>query len=93
MTSSLPEALLTFGPTLVAAEANVVERAVAQGREVPARAVAVMPQREREEEAVAETALAGFAGNGEDMKNALHGRTMPLCERSALRRKPKHLLE
>jgi hypothetical protein len=42
---------------------------------------------------VAETTLAGFAGNGEDMKNALHSSTMPLVERSALRRRPKHLLE
>ena len=57
------------------------------------RAVAVMPQHEREKHTLAEALPGGFADKGEDVKNVLHGRTMPPGERSALRRKPKRLLE
>ena len=60
---------------------------------MPARAVAVMPQRKRQEDAATEKPLTGFADKGEDVKNLLHGRNMPPGERSALRRQPKRLLE
>jgi hypothetical protein len=91
--SGLPEALPALGPTLGAAQADVAELAIVEGGEVAARAVAVMPQREREEDAAANAPLPGFADQGEDVKDVLHGRTMPLGRRSALRPKPKHLLE
>jgi len=77
----------------VAAKADIIELAVVQGREVSSRAVAVMPQHEREKHTLAEALPGGFADKGEDVKNVLHGRTMPPGERSALRRQPKRLLE
>jgi hypothetical protein len=83
--SGLPEALAGFGPALVAAEADIVELAVVQGREVPARAVAVMPQREGDEDAVADATITAIAGKGKEAKNAFHRRTVPPCEGSALR--------
>ena len=75
--SGLPEALPTFGAALGPTEADIVELAVVEGREVPARPEAVMPQREAEEQAVNGTTPAWFVREGEDAKNDLHGRAMP----------------
>lgn len=91
--SGLPKVLPTFGAALGATEADVIEVAVLQGRKVPARPEAVMPQRELEDQAAAGAPPARFASEREDAKNHLHGRTMPPGERSALRRAPKYLLE
>ena len=91
--SGLPEALPTFGAALGAIEPDIIEFAVIQRREAPARTEAMMPQRQHEQDAMTGTPPARFAGKSGDAKNDVHEPTMPPVEGSALRRMSKCLLE
>jgi hypothetical protein len=56
--SSLPERLLALGPLLGAAEADVAEFASVQQRELAARSMAMMPQRQGQQKMAARPAVA-----------------------------------
>ncbi len=90
--SGLPEALAAFGAARSAREPDILELAVVQGREVSPRAVAMVPEREGQEDAAAQPPRAGLATDGASVKDNLHGRTMLPARRSALRPIPKYLL-